>query len=82
MEKVKSLKFLGVHITDLKWSHHTDTVVKKAQQHHFNLRWLKKFGKAPSHCLFTLLPSSRQRLYRCRAGTETETVSISRHSDC
>jgi hypothetical protein len=39
---VKSFKFLGVHITDnLKWSTHTDSVVKKVQQSLFNLRRLK-----------------------------------------
>ena len=39
VEKVDSFKFLCVHITDkLKWSTHTDSVVKKAQQHLFNLR--------------------------------------------
>jgi hypothetical protein len=33
MEKVKSFKFLGVHISgNLKWSTHADSVVKKAQQ--------------------------------------------------
>ena len=32
VEKVESFKFLGIHITDnLKWSTHTDSVVKKAQ---------------------------------------------------
>ena len=32
-EKVENFKFLSVHITDkLKWSTHTDSVVKKAQQ--------------------------------------------------
>ena len=32
VEKVESFKFLGVHITDkLKWSTHTDSVLKKAQ---------------------------------------------------
>ena len=37
----------GVHITDvLKWSTHTESVVKKAQQCLFNLRRLKKFGLA------------------------------------
>ena len=37
VEKVESLKFLGVHITDkLKWTTHTDSMVKKAQQHLFN----------------------------------------------
>ena len=39
---------VGVHITDkLKWSTHTDSVVKKAQECLFNLRRLKKFGLAP-----------------------------------
>ena len=34
VEKVESFKFLGVHVTDkLKWSTHTDSVVKKVQQH-------------------------------------------------
>lgn len=32
METVKNFKFLGVHISDeLKWSNHTDTMVKKAR---------------------------------------------------
>jgi hypothetical protein len=45
MGKMEHFKFLCVHITDkLKWSTHTDSVVKKAQQHLFNLRRLKKFG--------------------------------------
>jgi hypothetical protein len=48
VEKVESFKFLGVHTTDkLKWSIHTDSVVKKAQQCLFNLRRLKKFGLSP-----------------------------------
>ena len=48
VEKVESLKFLSIHITDkLKWSTHTDSVVKKVQQCLFNLRRLKKFGLAP-----------------------------------
>ena len=33
VERVKSFKFLGVHITDnLKWSLHTGSMVKNAQQ--------------------------------------------------
>jgi hypothetical protein len=37
-----------VHITDnLKWSLHTDSVVKKAQQGLFNPRRLNKFVLAP-----------------------------------
>ena len=54
VEKVESFKFLGIHITDeLKWSTHTDSVAKKAQQ---CLRRLKKFGLAPK----TLI-----NFYRC-----------------
>ena len=45
VERVESFKFLGVHIMDkLKWSNHTDSVVKKVQQRLFNIRRLKKFG--------------------------------------
>jgi hypothetical protein len=48
VEKVESFKFLGVYITDkLKWSTHTDSVVKKAQQRPFNLRRLKKCVLSP-----------------------------------
>ena len=48
VEKVQRFKFLGIHITDkLKWSTHTDSVVKAAQQRLFNLRRLKKFGLSP-----------------------------------
>ncbi|KAM9534624.1 uncharacterized protein ACWYII_039492 [Salvelinus alpinus] len=44
VEKVESFKFFGVHITDdLKWSTHTDSVVKKVQQRLFNLRRLNTF---------------------------------------
>jgi gmma-aminobutyric acid receptor subunit gamma len=57
VEKVESFKFLSLHITDkLKWSTHTDNVVKKAQQHLFNLRRMKKFG---------LLPKTLTHFYRC-----------------
>ena len=57
VEKVESFKFLRVHITDkLKWSTHTDSVVKKAQQCLFNLRRLKKCG---------LKPKTLTNFYRC-----------------
>ncbi|XP_064849550.1 uncharacterized protein LOC135559287 [Oncorhynchus masou masou] len=57
VEKVESFKFLGIHITDnLKWSTHTDSVVRMAQQPLFNLRRLKKFG---------LAPKTLRNLYRC-----------------
>jgi hypothetical protein len=45
---VKIIKFPGIHITkDLTLSTHTHTVVKRAQQHHFPLRSLKRFGTDP-----------------------------------
>ena len=48
VEEVESFKFLGVHIMDkLKWSTHTNSVVKKAQQRLFNLRRLNKCGFSP-----------------------------------
>ena len=55
---MKSFKFLCVHITDnLKWAIHTNSVVKEAQQHLFNLRRLKEF------CLAS---KTRTHFYRCR----------------
>jgi hypothetical protein len=57
VEMVESFKFHGVHITGkLKWSTHTDSVVKKAQQRLFNLRRLKKCG---------LTPKTITNFYRC-----------------
>jgi hypothetical protein len=48
VEQVNSFKFLDVHITkELIWSTHTNTVAKKAQQHLFPLRRLKRFGMDP-----------------------------------
>jgi hypothetical protein len=48
MEKVEGFKLLNIHITDtLKWSNHSDSVVKKAQHGLLNLRSLKKFSLAP-----------------------------------
>ena len=48
VEKVEHFKFLGVH--------HTDSVVKKAQQRLFNLRRLKKL---------VLSPKTLTNFYRC-----------------
>jgi hypothetical protein len=48
VERVESFKFLGVHITNkLLWSKHTKKVVKRALQHLFPLRRLKRFGMGP-----------------------------------
>ncbi|XP_051521146.1 sialidase-4 isoform X1 [Myxocyprinus asiaticus] len=57
VERVSSFKFLSVHITEeLTWSVHTEAVVKKAHQHLFFLRWLRKFGM--NHHILT-------RFYTC-----------------
>ena len=48
VERVKSFKFLGVHITNkLSWSKYTKTVVKRARKNLFPLRRLKRFGIGP-----------------------------------
>jgi hypothetical protein len=48
VERIESFKFLGVHITNkLSWSKHTKTVLKRARQHLFPLRRLKRFGMGP-----------------------------------
>eukprot|EP00061_Rhincodon_typus_P006161 g26502.t1 len=45
VEKVKNIKFLGVTITvNLSWTSHINVKVKKAQQHLFFLKRLRKFG--------------------------------------
>ena len=57
VQRMEGFNFLGVHITaKLKWSTHTDSVVKKAQQPLFNLRRLKKF---------CLSPKALTNFYRC-----------------
>eukprot|EP00061_Rhincodon_typus_P001739 g15636.t1 len=44
VERVKSIKFLGVMIVnDLSWTSHVDATVKKAQQRLFFHRQLRKF---------------------------------------
>eukprot|EP00061_Rhincodon_typus_P015015 g42454.t1 len=45
VKRVESVKFLRVTITDnLSWTSHVDVTVKKAQQHLFFLRQLRKFA--------------------------------------
>eukprot|EP00061_Rhincodon_typus_P005355 g24762.t1 len=45
VERVNSIKFLGVLMTDnLSWASHRDATVKKIQRHLFFLRQLRKFG--------------------------------------
>eukprot|EP00061_Rhincodon_typus_P001785 g15775.t1 len=45
VERVKSIKFLRVTITNkLSRNSHIDSTVKKAQQHLFFVRWLMKLG--------------------------------------
>ena len=56
VERVKSFKFIGVHITEeLTWSPHTSTVVKTARQCRFSLRKLKRVGRPLG--TFTAAPS-------------------------
>jgi hypothetical protein len=44
LEQVESFKFLGVHITNkLSWSKHTKSAVKRARQHLFHFRRVKRF---------------------------------------
>ncbi|KAI4875883.1 hypothetical protein NFI96_009459 [Prochilodus magdalenae] len=45
VERVKTFKFLGVHISeDLTWSHNTHYIVRKSQQRLYFLKRLRKFG--------------------------------------
>eukprot|EP00061_Rhincodon_typus_P001190 g13998.t1 len=45
VEGVKSIQFLGVTLTDdVSWTSHVNVTLKKAQQHLFFLRRLRKFG--------------------------------------
>ncbi|KAK2905568.1 hypothetical protein Q8A73_009511 [Channa argus] len=48
VEKVRSFKYLGVHITeDFTWTPNVTQLVKKAQQRLYFLRRLRKFGISP-----------------------------------
>ena len=48
VERVESFKLICVHIPNkLSWSKHTKKVVKRARQHLFHLRRLKRFGMGP-----------------------------------
>ncbi|KAI4891326.1 hypothetical protein NFI96_013317, partial [Prochilodus magdalenae] len=48
VERVSSVRFLGVHLTDdLSWSFHTNKVVRSARQRLFFLRRLRRFGLPP-----------------------------------
>ena len=48
VDRIESFKFLGVHITNrLSRSKHTRTVVKRAREHLFPFRRLKRFGMGP-----------------------------------
>ncbi|XP_071058133.1 uncharacterized protein [Pseudochaenichthys georgianus] len=45
VERISSFRFLCVHITeDLTWTHHTNTITKKAEQRLFFLRRLRRFN--------------------------------------
>ena len=78
---MERFKFLGVHITDkLKWSNHTDSMVKKAQQRLFHLRRLKKFGIAPKTLIDVQLRASCRALSPPGKATALPaTAVLSRH---
>ena len=41
VERIDSYRYLGVHISeDLTWTTHISTLVKKASQRLYHLRWL------------------------------------------
>ena len=45
VERVKTFKYLGTHISeDLSWSHNTQHIAKKSQQMRYSLRKLRKFA--------------------------------------
>jgi hypothetical protein len=74
VERVKSFKSIGVHITeDLKWSLQTDSVVKKAQQCLFNFRRLKKFY---------LAPKTLTNVYRCTVGSILSVCITTWYGNC
>ncbi|KAK1805735.1 hypothetical protein P4O66_001999 [Electrophorus voltai] len=51
VERVDSVRYLGVHISqDLSWSRHTNSLAKKARQHLYHLRCLRDF-RLPSKVL-------------------------------
>ncbi len=53
VERVSSTKFLGVHITeDLSWTNNTAALTKKAQQHLYFLRKLRR-ARAPTPIMCT-----------------------------
>ncbi|KAK1784329.1 hypothetical protein P4O66_003518 [Electrophorus voltai] len=57
VERVDSFRYLGVPILqDLSWSHHTNSLAKKARQHLYHLRRLRDF-RLPSKVL--------QNFYTC-----------------
>ncbi|KAF7696960.1 gastrula zinc finger protein XlCGF28.1-like [Silurus meridionalis] len=52
VEIVKSTKFLGVHLADnLNWPLNTSSITKKAQQHLYFLRKLRKAHLPPPSCI-------------------------------
>ncbi|KAK1792146.1 hypothetical protein P4O66_001920 [Electrophorus voltai] len=52
VERVDSFRYLGVHISqDLSWSHHTNSLAKKALQRLYHLRRLRDF-RLPSKVLW------------------------------
>ena len=81
VEEVERFKFLCVNITNkLKWSTHTDSVGKKAQQRLFNLRRLKKFGLSSKTLTNFYRCSIESILPGCMPGTAIAPPSTARLS--
>eukprot|EP00061_Rhincodon_typus_P008230 g30658.t1 len=73
VERVESVKFLRVTITDnLSWTSHVDVTVKKAQQHLF-FRRLRKFGMS----IRTLI-----NFYRCIIESILSGCTIAWYGNC
>eukprot|EP00061_Rhincodon_typus_P002381 g17401.t1 len=74
VERVKSIKFLRVTITDdLSWTSHVDGRVKKAQQLLFFLRRLRKFGMSIR---------SLTNFYRCTVESILSRCKTARYGNC
>ncbi|KAI4885591.1 hypothetical protein NFI96_030073, partial [Prochilodus magdalenae] len=67
VERVKTFKFLGVHISeDLTWSQNTHYIIRKSQQRLYFLRRLRKFVSPNSQQL--LQEYDRERSYQLHHG--------------
>eukprot|EP00061_Rhincodon_typus_P009058 g32236.t1 len=74
VERMKSIKFLGVTITnDLSWTAHINTLVKNAQQCLFFLRRFRKFG---------MFIRSLTNFYRCTIESKLSGCIMAWYGNC